>query len=184
MGASPPRLNRSVRKNSGSTRQWVKGFVGRWVQHGGRSQRRWVVRDGVLSLRSGWGGRACRDQSRWGADLENEIGLQPGALVSVGLSCMLSGPGETRRRRVAATGRTDDAGGGLASRPEWAPRMKGRPGGNGPGDVMKRGVKRLMAAPVTIEHSHLSNYPMKLTACGTSALNSCPRSHAAAYGGR
>ena len=49
---------------------------------------------------------------------------------------------------------------------------------------MKRGVRRPMAAPVTIEHPHLSNYPMKLTACGRSALNSCPRSHAAAYGGR
>ena len=49
---------------------------------------------------------------------------------------------------------------------------------------MKRGVEGPMAAPVTIEHAHLSNYPMKLTACGRSALNSYPRSHAAAYGGR
>src|SRR5882672_6938486 len=97
---------------------------------------------------------------------------------------MGSGPGETRRRRVAATEGSDDAGGGLASRPEWAPRMKGRPGGGGPGGVMKRGVEGPIASPVTIERPHLSNYPIKLTACGRSVVNSCERSHAAAYGGR
>ena len=78
----------------------------------------------------------------------------------------------------------DDAGGSLASRPESAARMKGRPGGDGRGGVMKHRVSGPTAAPVTIEHRHLSNYPIKLPACGRSVVDSRTRSHAAAYGER
>ena len=79
---------------------------------------------------------------------------------------------------------SDAAGDGLAPGAESVPRTNGALGGNEPGGVVMLVTEGATVAPVVIEHVHLSNIRIKLTACGWLAAGSPPPSHAAAYAGR
>ncbi len=88
------------------------------------------------------------------------------ALLKAGLGPAGGDAGPKALHLTSTAGVRRDAGDGLAPRAESGPRSTGQPGGMGWGGVASSLVGGLVAAPVTIEHHHLSNNRLQATWAG------------------
>ena len=100
------------------------------------------------------------------------------ALVKACLDAAGGAAGSTAPRLTPTVFAKRDAGAGLAAGAESTQQPWSWPGGRGRGAVASSLIGGPFAAPVTIEHVHLSNNPLQPTAggrCGVDSSGACAR---------